>query len=247
MDNVQTSTQINAVQNAPQPTSDIDELFGTGSVPAKKKKPVLTARANARDKYIPDENSAEPPEESGDAGESDLSLPADYDQLLAQAPVAPDQHELPVVFDEMFYGLPGRIVKKLAPETEAHPVSLLIEVLVDFGNIIGRTAYFQVEDTPHFGNLFVARVGQSSVGRKGTGSDRISAFFKKVDPNWSSENKATGLSSGEGLVFRIHDEVTNDDGKVILQGVEDKRLLVRESEFAGALKVMQREGNTLSA
>ncbi len=178
--------------------------------------------------------------------QSDLSLPADYEQILAAPQDAPDQPELPHVFEEMFYGPAGRIAKKLAPETEAHPVSLLLEVLVDFGNIVGRTAYFQVEDTPHFGNLFVARVGQSSVGRKGTGSDRISAIFRKVDPQWSSANRASGLSSGEGLVFRIRDDVENDQGKVVQKGIEDKRLLVRESEFATALKVMQREGNTLS-
>lgn len=242
MNGAQTST----VQNVPQPVTEIDELFHTDSLPAEEKtKTVLKARANAVDKYVPEANIAEP-DGADDAADSNLVLPADYEQILAQPSIVADQQELPVVYDEMFHGLAGRVVKRLAPETEAHPVSLLIEVLANFGSVIGRTAHFQVEDTPHFGNLFVARVGQSSVGRKGTGSDRITAFFKQVDSAWTLGNRVNGLSSGEGLIYRIRDEVENEKGKVVDKGVEDKRLLVREPEFAAALKVMQREGNTLS-
>ena len=237
--------QINATQSVPSP-NDLDAFFDTGSLPVKKHRSVLTPRANALDKHVPEGNIEEPQQANNAIADSELRLPADYEQLLSQPPIAQEDVELPVVYEEMFHGLAGNIVKKLAPQTEAHPVALLVELLVNFGNVIGRTAYFQVEDTPHFGNLFVARVGQSSVGRKGTGSDRVSAIFRKVDPDWSSENRASGLSSGEGLVFRIRDELVNDEGKVIQNGVEDKRLLVRESEFGGALRVMQRDGNTLS-
>ncbi len=66
------------------------------------------------------------------------------------------------------YGLAGEIVKKLKPETEAHPAALLAEILMSFGNIIGRTAYFQVEDTRHYGNIFAVKVGDTAKSRKGT-------------------------------------------------------------------------------
>lgn len=39
--------------------------------------------------------------------------------------------------DDALYGLAGRIVKKLDPETESHPAAILIEILIGFGSIIG--------------------------------------------------------------------------------------------------------------
>ena len=68
----------------------------------------------------------------------------------------------------------------------------------------------------------------------------------------------SGLSSGEGLKWAVRDAVEaheplKDRGRIVGfqpvirdHGVADKRLLVIESEFAQALKVMEREGNTLS-
>jgi hypothetical protein len=65
----------------------------------------------------------------------------------------------------------------------------------------------------------------------------------------------SGLSSGEGLKFNVRDPVQkpgkNALGETVLEttdpGVTDKRLLVIESEFAQALRVAARPGNTLSA
>jgi hypothetical protein len=56
--------------------------------------------------------------------------------------------------------------------------------------------------------------------------------------------------SGEGLIYAVRDRVEGENKKgepiVIDSGVEDKRLLVLEADLAGVLKVMSREGNTLS-
>ena len=65
-----------------------------------------------------------------------------------------------------------------------------------------------------------------------------------------------GLSSGEGLIWQVRDpiwktkrnEKTKQTEEVLDDpGVEDKRLLVLESELATPMRAMQREGNTLSA
>ena len=64
----------------------------------------------------------------------------------------------------------------------------------------------------------------------------------------------SGLSSGEGLIWAVRDpiekETPGDDGEtkteVVDEGAKDKRLLVLEPEFASTLKVLKREGNTLS-
>jgi hypothetical protein len=60
-----------------------------------------------------------------------------------------------------------------------------------------------------------------------------------------------GLSSGEGLINEVRDEVKHWNGKeeiweIIDPGAADKRLLVTEAEFASALTVADRHGNTLS-
>jgi len=80
-----------------------------------------------------------------------------------------------------------------------------------------------------------------------------------VDPDWAQDRVASGLSSGEGLIWAVRNEVrkrvpvkskgrhTGEYDEVVEhEGINDKRLLVMEGEFANALKVMQREGNTLS-
>ena len=61
----------------------------------------------------------------------------------------------------------------------------------------------------------------------------------------NSTRVKTGLSSGEGLIGEVRDPVM-DGAKVIDPGVEDKRLLVLEPEFAGALTMMRRPGSILS-
>ena len=80
-----------------------------------------------------------------------------------------------------------------------------------------------------------------------------------LDPGWHGEKIVDGLSSGEGLIAAVRDPVhrkepIKDKGKVvdyqdvmIDEGVADKRLMIQATEFGGVLKVLSREGNTLSA
>ena len=62
-----------------------------------------------------------------------------------------------------------------------------------------------------------------------------------MDQAWVEGRVKSGLSSGEGLIYPVRDADDHDPGE------GDKRLLIIESEFASTLKVMEREGNTLSA
>jgi hypothetical protein len=156
----------------------------------------------------------------------------------------------PKLSDDALYGLAGDIVKLIEPQTESHPAGLLVQILMYFGNIIGHTAYFQVESTRHYGNLFAVRVGVSSKARKGTGGDRINALFEQVDPVWFRTRLRSGLSSSEGLIVAVGDEEIGEDRNghpvVIHGGVPDKRLVSYEGEFSQLLVVMQRGGNTIS-
>ena len=68
-----------------------------------------------------------------------------------------------------------------------------------------------------------------------------------VDPRWAGERIATGLSTGEGILFSIRDPVVDNDGEETDPGVADKRLLVLEPEFASPLRHIERPGNILSS
>jgi hypothetical protein len=93
-------------------------------------------------------------------------------------------------------------------------------------------------------NMFTVLVGVTSKGRKGTSWGQISRLFALTDPSWASKDHVTsGLSSGEGLIWAVRDSSLSDE---TVCGVSDKRLLVLESEFASSLKVMSRDGSTLS-
>jgi len=141
---------------------------------------------------------------------------------------------------EAFHGLAGDFVNTIGPETESDPAGLLIQFLAAFGNVIRRGAFFLVEATPHFTNLYTVLVGETSKSRKGTSWGHIKRIFKVIDEDWMENKIKDGLSSGEGLIWAVRDALTGDCG------ISDKRLMIVETEFVSTLKVMKREGSTLS-
>jgi hypothetical protein len=158
-----------------------------------------------------------------------------------------------------FYGLAGEIVRRIEPHTEADPMALLIQFLAAFGNILGHDHYFVADGARHFLILYIVLVGLSSKGRKGTSLNHIANLMERVAAEWRRNRICNGLSSGEGLIWAVRDPVEEtkpirEKGRhtgeyetyLADQGESDKRLLVIESEFANVLKVMAREGNTLS-
>ncbi len=159
--------------------------------------------------------------------------------------------------EEAYYGLAGEIVRAIEPHTEASSVALLIQTLLCFGNVIGRTAHFVAEASQHFTNLFAVLVGVTSSGRKGSSWAQVLRLFRKVDPQWATRMIQSGLSTGEGLIWAVRDPVlkrepVKEKGRVVDYqevetdaGISDKRLLAFESEFASPLRMMARDGNTL--
>lgn len=170
----------------------------------------------------------------------------------------PEPAPWPQLRAEALHGLAGEIVRTLAPETESAPVAILGQLLVAAGNAVGRGPHFLVESDAHHGNLFCCLVGESSRGRKGTSKGRVMQMMRFADENWCDKCLASGLSSGEGLIWAVRDpiektepvkergRVTGYQTVITDAGVDDKRLLADESEFAQVLRVLQREGNSLS-
>jgi hypothetical protein len=164
----------------------------------------------------------------------------------------------PTLASEALYGLPGNIVRSIDPCTEADPVSVLIHLLVAFGNVIGSSAHAAVQDDRHPARIFAVVIGESSKGRKGTSWSTPREVFRRVDSKWTEERIRSGLSSGEGLIYHVRDElrktvpvkkggrILDYEEEIIDSGESDKRLLCIESEFSSMLKIMGREGNSLS-
>jgi hypothetical protein len=184
-------------------------------------------------------------------------------QYAEMAPKAPQCTQEPDTWPDplselALIGLAGDVVRTIEPTTESDPAAILFQFLTMFGNIVGRTAHWIVEDTQHFTNLFVCIVGDTAKARKGTGYDRVKKVFEGVQPQWDGRILA-GLSSGEGLIWAVRDQIwdlvavkergkpTRYEEEMVDAGIEDKRLLVNESEFARVLNSGQRQGNTLTA
>jgi hypothetical protein len=140
------------------------------------------------------------------------------------------------------HGPAGEFVALVEPHTEADPAALLAQLLVAFGAAAGRHSYLTVEASRHYPNEFVVLVGASGKGRKGSSWDHVESLLARVDPSLTEDRVASGLSSGEGLIAEVCDTTSELDNGT----PKDKRLLVLEPEFAQVIKVLAREGNTLS-
>jgi hypothetical protein len=164
----------------------------------------------------------------------------------------PGKSDLPwPVLDEAAYlGLAGDIVHTIGPETEGDPVAVLINMLAMFGSALNRGPYAPVGATRHHANLFAVMVGASARGRKGTAYSEPRRLMHLADRSWAEDRIVSGLSSGEGLIYQVRDASSKFNAKdelvVVDPGESDKRLLVVEEEFASVLRMIERDGNTLS-
>lgn len=159
----------------------------------------------------------------------------------------------PILDPEARYGIFGEIVNLIEPQTEADPMAILLQAIVNFGATVGRGPHVRVEGDQHHAAVYAVVVGESSKARKGTSAGRVKEIFTRVK-HWPGT--VEGLSSGEGLKFHVRDAREEEqydkkskrtDTVLVDPGVSDKRLLVVESEFAQALRQTARSGNTLSA
>jgi hypothetical protein len=156
------------------------------------------------------------------------------EQAVAAMPETPSVASWPEPpADAAYHGVLGDIIRAVEPVTEADPVAILGSLLAYLGGCMGngRALY---QGSTQTANLFIALVGDSSTGRKGTASSIARDVMEAAYPEWKNLIVA-GLGSGEGLISH-------------LKKVEDTehRAIVTESEFGRLLTVMAREGSTLS-
>lgn len=175
-------------------------------------------------------------------------------QSVAQKEAAkhqePPQRAWPQLDAAALSGLTGDIVNSLAPFTEADKVTLLVHILSEFSCIIGRGPHIRLDGDYVPLSFWPVVVGDTSKSRKGSGAKRIKRLFQAVDPTWTRGRHSGSLSSGEGLIYAVRDAEwgVNAKGEEILrdEGIVDKRLYLVQSEFGAMLRIMARDGNSLS-
>ncbi|CAN5863481.1 hypothetical protein BH24CHL4_BH24CHL4_19540 [soil metagenome] len=175
--------------------------------------------------------------------------PGETDEPL---PIEPPKPEPPTLHEAALHGLAGEIVAAFDPLIESAPVAVLTSYLVAFGNAAGPSPHGYVSETRHGLNLFAVLCGATSRSRKGTSWAPVARVFESTDNDWLQNRKVSGIGSGEGIIWAIRDPSEPKEipktGETIIEdsGVNDKRLIVHEGEFASILKVANREGSILS-
>lgn len=152
----------------------------------------------------------------------------------------------PTLSDSALHGIVGRIVKMVAPHTEADPAAVLVQLLAVFGATLGAGPHIIAGNDRHQAVIHPLVVGRTNSGAKGTGLGVVEAIRKQELP-WFDEFTTSGLSSAEGLIEMVRDPSGEPESKDHDPGVADKRLLVKETEYRSVLSRCRREGNTLSA
>lgn len=145
-------------------------------------------------------------------------------------------------------GLAGDVVDAIDPISESDPVATLATFLTMFGSAVGPSPHYVVSEALHHPNLFVALVGDTSKGRKGTSHAAPRRIVSDADPTWASRMFG-GVGSGEGLIYAIRDpteRVKKNERVVEDEGVADKRLYLIEEELSALFNVARRDGSTVS-
>ncbi len=134
------------------------------------------------------------------------------------------------------HGYAGLAVRTIAPHTEAHPASILLQLLAAFGNMAGPGPHCMVDATRHGLNLFLVLVGDSSKARKGTSWSQIARLLAEVDQPWLSTCVTAARLTAGGLVHTLRDQ----------QPSTDRRLLALSEEFASVLRPLKSGSGHLS-
>lgn len=179
-------------------------------------------------------------------------------QVVNEAPYDENKEDdqpinaLPTIHRSAFFGILNDFVEASQKNSEASPVAVAANVLAWFSCMIDREVHQWIGDSQIHCRPFFLLVGKSGKARKGTSEalprrvfNRVDDFLKERNSQHKSLNvHGGGLSSGEGIAFAIRDPSEEDEKDL---GVNDKRLLVVETEFANVLANCKRETSTLSA
>jgi hypothetical protein len=144
--------------------------------------------------------------------------------------------DTPVAGTATYRGILGNVTAEAAPTTEADPAGIFASLLAGTGVLIGPGPHVRIGNLRHPLLIWPLLMGRTGSGRKGEATSIAEIFLRRAKPHAFPELTVGGLSSGEGLIEQIRDEVR-----------QDKRLLVIEPEFTAVMARSKREGSTLAA
>lgn len=153
------------------------------------------------------------------------------------------------------HGLAGELVALYEPHTEADPVALLVSFLAEASVMLNSGPHLLINGARRPLTIWAVLVGDTAKARKGTTDDLIRHFLRQVDPEWTRGAYAGTPSTGEGLAYAVRDPEAREDRdeadpttrvRATDPGVTDKRLYLCVGEFGAMLRVMARDGNSLS-
>lgn len=197
-------------------------------------------------------NAITHPWHQGHGDQAHLFTPPHLDVAPANEEPPADKHAAstdrpwPTLKPAALHGLPGRIVETVLPHTEADGAALLVTLLAAAGAMIGDRPHVLTGGVMHGARIWPLIVGRTAGGMKGTSWAEIRRVLAAADDEFCHSRIMGGLSSSEGLIYQVRDQVGDDpDDDKFDEGATDKRLLVVESEFASVLAQSKRDGNTL--
>lgn len=169
-------------------------------------------------------------------GLATIALAKSEPESTFPAPMAP----------EAYHGPLGSLVRELDPHTEASREAVLGQLLVAYGNMIGRPGpYVQVGGDEHTTGLYLVAVGETGQGRKGSSWSAVRAPISAATKLLGIEPLSTiNPASGEALITRVRDLPAAELGE--REDRDAKRVVVLATELAGILKASSRQGSTLS-
>ncbi len=86
----------------------------------------------------------------------------------------------------------------VVPHTEADPAAVLVQMLIGFGNLIGRHPNFLAEADTHRMNENIVLVGDTAKARKGVSYGHAMKLLKLCDPGWAANIKSGLSTAGSG-------------------------------------------------
>ncbi len=176
---------------------------------------------------------ADPVEEDPDTGEL-RRVPTDEPGLLppADGEAFPDPPARAA-----FVGLLGEAVDALATGTDASEVGILAGLLAFCGALVPASSYFHRMQTT---SPYLALVGESSVGRKGTAMFRAKdALSLALGTDVVNRARFDGLASGESLVNSLSEKQRSS--------YDQTAGVVMEEEYATHLAASARESSSLDS
>ena len=120
-------------------------------------------------------------------------------------------------------------------------MGILGSLLTMAGVAVGRNPHVRIGNDRHPLLIWSLLLGRTGSGRKGGATSTAELFARAALGEDYDKWVTSGLSSGEGLIERLRDGDGDKD-----KGVEDKRLIVVETEFGTVMARAARDGSTLA-